>query len=233
MRPYVLTADSFCRGTAGYVLRGERYRTPEEEDIEEAQGDTPVDYFGKALLASGGFSLEDVRATGPIDSLTHQPVQGRKRHGGVRFGEMERDALIAHGAAALLQDRLLHCSDAHRAFCCPACGSILSPAQTPDLKGRSVGGKKLVPCCCVCNVPCRLVQLPYVFRYLSNELAAMNVTVRLELEHMGAPVQIKQQLFDADSTSAMSLVKKENSKQAHHGSENKRQEPRQACGHTA
>ncbi|CDJ66822.1 DNA-directed RNA polymerase I subunit RPA2, putative [Eimeria necatrix] len=186
-------------GHHGYVLRGGRYRTPEEEVEAQEQGDTPVDYFGKALLASGyqyygkeelysgvyGMPLTchiftgliyyqrlrhmvtdkaQVRATGPIDSLTHQPVKGRKRHGGVRFGEMERDALIAHGATALLQDRLLHCSDAHRAFCCPCCGSILSPFQSPDMKGRSVGGRKSVPLCRICGVPCRLVQLPYIFR---------------------------------------------------------------------
>ncbi|KAL8455678.1 hypothetical protein Emag_000500 [Eimeria magna] len=71
------------------------------------------------------------------------------------------------------------------------------------------------------------------FTYLSNELAAMNVTVRLELEHMGAPVQVKQQLFDANSASATRPVKKEIQKQVHHGSETKRQQSRQASGHTA
>ncbi|KAL8430783.1 hypothetical protein Efla_004019 [Eimeria flavescens] len=255
-------------GHHGYVLRGGRYRTPEEEAAAQEQGDTPVDYFGKALLASGyqyygkeelysgvyGVPLTchiftgliyyqrlrhmvtdkaQVRATGPIDSLTHQPVQGRKRHGGVRFGEMERDALIAHGAAALLQDRLLHCSDAHRAFCCPSCGSILSPTQRPDLKGRSVGGKKPVPFCRVCNVPCRLVQLPYVFRYLSNELAAMNVTIRLELEHMHAPLQVKQQHIIDDEVKASKYVKTEVDSQVSCGSDTKRQEPRQVRGHAA
>ncbi len=59
-----------------------------------------------------------VRTTGPVVPTTGQPVQGRKRGGGIRVGEMERDALIAHGTAFLLQDRLLNCSDYSRSWIC-------------------------------------------------------------------------------------------------------------------
>lgn len=67
-----------------------------------------------------------VRTTGPINGITGQPIKGRAKGGGIRVGEMERDSLLAHGAAFLLQDRLMNCSDSQRAWICRDCGSFLS-----------------------------------------------------------------------------------------------------------
>ena len=93
-------------------------------------------------------SLLQVRSTGPVNPVTRQPIKGRKFGGGIRFGEMERDALLAHGAAYLLHDRLHTCSDYTVMEVCSACGSLLSPNQfiptaaAADMP-RTAGGKQL------------------------------------------------------------------------------------------
>jgi DNA-directed RNA polymerase I subunit RPA2 len=100
-----------------------------------------------------------VRTTGPVDPVTRQPVkvsaisftnsyahtlticQGRKRAGGIRFGEMERDALIAHGTSFLLQDRLMNCSDYSTAWVCRTCGSLISLGYDDISLGEVLLGK--------------------------------------------------------------------------------------------
>ena len=84
-----------------------------------------------------------VRTTGPINQRTGQPIKGRSKGGGIRIGEMERDSLLAHGCAFLLQDRLMNCSDFSRAWVCKKCGSFLSTQPTagpaPRKGGRGTG----------------------------------------------------------------------------------------------
>ncbi|RLN67078.1 hypothetical protein BBJ29_004998 [Phytophthora kernoviae] len=128
-----------------------------------------------------------VRATGPTNSLTRQPVKGRKKGGGIRLGEMERDSLLAHGCAFLLQDRLMNCSDKHIATVCTNCGSLLSNAtqrSTVETAGQgdiAIAMKsKTQWYCTVCQTGegCHAVAMPYVFRYLANEklLASENLS---------------------------------------------------------
>ena len=135
-----------------------------------------------------------VRATGPVNRITRQPIKGRKVHGGIRFGEMERDSLLGHGTAFLLHDRLMNCSDYHTGSVCTLCGSLLSPSpyvsggatsETSALSRGAWGGKTKVEVRCrTCNTGdgCTTIAIPYVFMYLANELAAMGVKLTLSVK---------------------------------------------------
>ena len=126
-----------------------------------------------------------VRARGPINPVTRQPVQGRKVHGGIRLGEMERDALLAHGAAFLVHDRLFRCSDEHKALVCATCGSLLAPMvqSARRVGGAAANAATRQPHCRACGHGdgVEVVSIPFVFKYLTNELAAMNIKTTLRV----------------------------------------------------
>ena len=147
-----------------------------------------------------------VRTTGPIDQRTMQPIKGRAKGGGIRVGEMERDALLAHGAAYLLQDRLMNCSDYCRSWICRACGSFLSVQPTVGTSGRKGGKGTGVMRCRLCArraepwVPkseiwedgngikwtggddTTVVAVPGVLKYLDVELCAMGIKMRFNVK---------------------------------------------------
>ncbi|XP_026729153.1 DNA-directed RNA polymerase I subunit RPA2 [Trichoplusia ni] len=119
-----------------------------------------------------------VRTTGAVDALTRQPVKGRRRGGGVRLGEMERDALASHGAAFLLHDRLFHCSDKTQAVLCSKCGTLLGP-----MVGKSDSTKDTCRLCGEGHLVS--VAIPYIFKFFVTQLACVNINVKINCsEHL-------------------------------------------------
>lgn len=119
------------------------------------------------------------RTTGPIDSRTHQPVKGRKREGGIRLGEMERDSLIAHGTPCLIQDRLLNNSDKTGENICAKCGSLFSTVNKRE--GFFMENQMS---CLICGKQSVIekVQIPYVLKYLVAELSSVNIALKFDLK---------------------------------------------------
>ncbi|KAI0557294.1 RNA polymerase IV Small Subunit [Gracilaria domingensis] len=121
-----------------------------------------------------------VRTTGRVHPLFRQPIKGRKKGGAIRFGEMERDGLLAHGASFLLRDRLAMASDMHIVRVCIVCGSLLGPSRRKSEADIE---------CRICEKEGResrieKIAMPYSFKYLTNELAAMNIRTVFSLKEV-------------------------------------------------
>ena len=113
------------------------------------------------------------RSTGPMVILTRQPAEGRARDGGLRFGEMERDCMISHGAARFTKERMYDVSDKYSVCICNKCGLIASFNKEYSIYMCNN---------CENRVDFSNVDIPYSCKLLFQELITMNVAPRILTE---------------------------------------------------
>lgn len=113
------------------------------------------------------------RSRGPRQALTRQPLEGRAKGGGLRIGEMEKDAMIAHGISQFLKERMMETSDIETFHVCDDCGLFASKVMDKDYYH-----------CLACENSTRIstINLPYACKLLFQELMTVNVVPRIKTD---------------------------------------------------
>ena len=111
------------------------------------------------------------RASGKIALLTRQPIEGRARGGALRLGEMEQQALVAHGASLLLKER--YDSDKVLLNICTKCGAVaLEDTIRNKIICTTCGSEETEP-----------VEVSYAFKLLVEELQGLHINTKFELKN--------------------------------------------------
>jgi DNA-directed RNA polymerase II subunit RPB2 len=165
------------------------------------------------------------RALGPRTALTRQPVSGRANDGGLRIGEMERDAVISHGASEFLRESMMERGDKYFMAVCnntgmlaifnPSKNIFMSPmADGPIQFTGSLDGTEQH----IINVTkygrnFSVICIPYSMKLLLQELQTMNIQMRMitedtieQIENMSFSRNINKLLHE-DSVVTSALVK--------------------------
>ena len=111
------------------------------------------------------------RSTGSIDPITRGPVGGRSLEGGMRLGEMEKDAFISHGAGTLLNERLCLSSDAYKAVYCKTCGNMATSGYQKEYSCRLCENPSFGSC-----------TIPYPLRVLSHLMGGANMKIQFNFD---------------------------------------------------
>ena len=166
-----LSIDTICKELTkvGYESNGNEvmYNGLSGEQIETSIFIGPVFYQRLKHMVR---DKQHSRSIGPMVNLTRQPAEGRSRDGGLRFGEMERDCMVSHGASRFTRGRLYDASDKYQVNVCKRCGMV-----------AAYNNKMKIHICNTCDnrVDFNYVEIPYACKLLFQELQTMNIAPRI------------------------------------------------------
>jgi hypothetical protein len=146
----------------------------------------------------------NARGEGKREQRTHQPTGGRGAQGGLRIGEMERDAILGHGISGFLQESIMKRADGYTTIVCNGCGTIpiynerqgltICPACDGPVKyiGSTASNLEILPPLKRSVATFSKINIPYAYKLLDQEMNAylnmgMRVLTEADVKHFRGP----------------------------------------------